>query len=37
VTSIEGPTGWIVRCDTIEELDLAAELGGTREHVSANG
>ena len=31
VTSIAGPTGWIVRCDTIEELDLAAELGGTRD------
>ena len=35
VTSIDGPTGWIVRCNTIEELDLAAELGGTRDEVSA--
>jgi hypothetical protein len=24
-----------VRCDTIEELDLAAELGGTRDEVTA--
>src|SRR5688572_5658147 len=35
VTSIDGPTGWIVRCNTIEELDLAAELGGTRDEVNA--
>jgi hypothetical protein len=33
VTSIDGPTGWIVRCDTLEELELAADLGGTRDEV----
>jgi hypothetical protein len=24
-------TGWIVRCDTLEELELEADLGGNRD------
>ncbi len=35
VTDRHAATGLIVRCDTIEELDLAADLAGTRDQIEA--